>query len=73
LKNRNIKFHLGEVKNIDVENKIVQINNKMLTYQFLIIAIGSKVNYYNIPGMVEHSFALETLNDADKIYEHLDF
>ncbi len=71
LKNRNIKFHLGEVKNIDVENKIVQINNKMLTYQFLIIAIGSKVNYYNIPGMVEHSFALQTLNDADKIYDHI--
>ncbi|MBK7380025.1 MAG: NAD(P)/FAD-dependent oxidoreductase [Ignavibacteriales bacterium] len=71
LKNRNIRFHLGEVKNIDVENKTVQINNGLLGYQFLIIAIGSKVNYYNIPGMAEHSFALQTLNDADKIYEHI--
>lgn len=59
------------MKNIDVENKTVQINNGLLGYQFLIIAIGSKVNYYNIPGMAEHSFALQTLNDADKIYEHI--
>ncbi len=71
LKNRNIQFHLGEVKNIDVENKTVQINNGMLGYKFLIIAIGSKVNYYNIPGMAEHSFPLQTLYDADKIYEHI--
>ena len=71
LKNRNIQFHLGEVKNIDVQNKTVQINDRLLNYQFLIIAIGSKVNYYNIPGMAEHSFALQTLNDADKIYEQI--
>ncbi len=71
LKNRNIQFHLGEVKNIDVENKTVQINDKLLPYLFLIIAIGSKVNYYNIPGMAAHSFALQTLYDADKIYEHI--
>lgn len=71
LKNRNIQFHLGEVKNIDVENKTVQINDKLLPYQYLVIAIGSKVNYYNIPGMAEYSFALQTLYDADKIYKHI--
>ena len=71
LKNRNIQFHLGEVKNIDVQNKTVQIDDKLLPFLFLVIAIGSKVNYYNIPGMAEHSFALQTLHDADKIYEHI--
>lgn len=71
LKNRNIQFHLGEVQNIDVQNKTVQIDDKLLPFQFLVIAIGSKVNYYNIPGMAEHSFALQTLHDADKIYENI--
>lgn len=71
LKNRNIQFHLGEVQNIDVENKTVQIKDKLLPYLFLIIAIGSKVNYYNIRGMAKHSFPLQTLYDADKIYEHI--
>ena len=71
LMNRNIQFHLGEVHNIDVENKTVQINDKLLPFLFLIIAIGSKVNYYNIPGMAEYSFALQSLYDADKIYENI--
>src|ERR1035437_2222094 len=41
LKNRNIQFHLGEVKNIDVQNKTVQIDDKLLPFLFLVIAIGS--------------------------------
>lgn len=71
LKRRNIQFHLGEVKNIDVQNKTITIDNKLLGFQFLVIAIGSKVNYYNIPGMAEYSFPLQTLYDAEKIYEHI--
>lgn len=71
LKKHDIQFHLGEVKNIDSENKTVQIDDRILRYEFLIIAIGSKVNYYNIPGMAEHSFPLQTMYDADKIYEHI--
>lgn len=71
LKNRNIQFHLGEVNNIDTEDRVINIDERLLGFHFLIIAIGSKVNYYNIPGMAEHSFALQTLNDADKIYEHI--
>ncbi|MFZ6032685.1 MAG: NAD(P)/FAD-dependent oxidoreductase [Melioribacter sp.] len=71
LKNRKIHFHLGEVNSIDVENKIVSIDNRTLQFHFLIIAIGSKVNYYNIPGMKEHSFPLQTLYDANNIYEHI--
>lgn len=71
LKNHSIQFHLGEVKNIDSANKIIQVDDKFLSYEYLIIAIGSKVNYYNIPGMAEHTFSLQTLYDADKIYEHI--
>jgi NADH dehydrogenase len=71
LKNHNIQFHLAEVKDINVENKTIQINDKLLSYQYLLIAIGSKVNYYNIPGMTEHSFALQSLYDAAEIFEHI--
>ena len=71
LKNKNIQFHLGEVKNIDVQNKIIQLDDKQISFQFLVIAIGSKVNYYKIPGMEENSFPLQTLHDADNIYEHI--
>ncbi len=75
IKNKNIRFHLGEVKFIDVANRIIHIydnaEEEKLTFDFLVIAIGSKINFYNIPGMKENSFALQTLHDADLIYEHI--
>lgn len=75
LRKKNIKFHLGEVNSIDVKNKNVylKINEEetLLRFDYLVIAIGSKVNYYNIPGMEENSFSLQTLPDADLIYEHI--
>lgn len=71
LRNRNIIFHLGEVNSIDVQNRTINVNGKILPYYFLIIAIGSKVNYYNIAGIKENSFSLQTLYDADLIYNHI--
>lgn len=55
LKNKNIQLHYGDVKSIDIENKTVQINDRLMPYQFLIIAMGSKVNYKNITGMKENA------------------
>lgn len=71
LKGKNIQFHLGEVENIDIQNKNLQLSEENIPFQFLVIAIGSKVNYYNIPGMAENSYPLQTLQDADKIYKHI--
>lgn len=71
LRKKNILFHLGNVINIDIKNKQIETDSKFISYEFLVIAIGSKVNYYNIPGMKEHSLPLQTLNDADRIYNHI--
>ena len=75
IRKRNIHFHLGEVSFIDVNHKIIHIidngDKKQLKFDYLVIAIGSKVNYYNIPGMKENSFVLQTLQDAESIYEHI--
>ena len=49
LRKKDIRFHLGEVNCIDVKNKKVHLKiNKeevVLRFDYLIIAIGSKVNY----------------------------
>lgn len=75
LKNKDITFYLGEVNFIDVENRIVHVSDnieeKKLPFDFLVIAIGSKINFYNIAGMKENSFPLQTILDADLIYEHI--
>ena len=71
LKNKRILFHLGEVKKINSKEQTVLIGTKLINFDYLVVAIGSKVNYYSIPGMKEFSFSLQTLKDAETIYVHI--
>jgi len=38
-----------------------------LPYEFVIFALGSETNYFNIPGLAEHSFPLKTYEDATRL------
>ena len=64
------EFIHGEVKRIDLENKIVELNENKIDYDYLIIALGSKTNFYNIPGAEENSFTLKSLDDAIRLRNH---
>lgn len=63
-------FVHGEVKKIDLDNKKVLVDNFEVDYDFLVIALGSKTNFYNIPGAEENSFTLKSLDDAVKLRNH---
>jgi NADH dehydrogenase FAD-containing subunit len=42
----------------------------IISYDYLIIALGSKTNFYNIPGAEENSFTLKSLDDAIRLRNH---
>lgn len=71
IRRRNIIFHLGEVTRIDTKEHIVHIEDGSLPFHYLVIALGSQVNFYNIPGLQEHSLPLQTLRDAQLIYDYI--
>ena len=64
------EFIHGEVKRIDLEKKIVELNESKLDYDYLVIALGSKINFYNIPGAEENSFTLKSLDEAIRLRNH---
>ncbi|GJQ47796.1 putative NADH dehydrogenase-like protein YjlD [Candidatus Kuenenia stuttgartiensis] len=72
IQGRNIIFHLGEVTRIDAKEHIVYMEGGALPFHYLVIALGSQVNFHNIPGLQENSFSLQTLRDAQQIYAHID-
>lgn len=60
-----------EIKDVDFEkNKLVSENSEY-EYDYLIFAVGSEPNYYEIPGMAENSFPLWSFKDAVTIREHI--
>jgi NADH dehydrogenase len=42
-----------------------------LTYDYLVLALGARVNFYGIAGAAEHAFPLYTLRDAVRLKEHV--
>ena len=73
-----VNFIQGRVLNADFDKKLVSIDQypvetrgepKILKipYDFLIIALGSETEFYNVPGASEHSLTLKTLADARKL------
>lgn len=71
IQRRNIIFHLGEVTRIDAAKQSIFMGSESLPFYYLVIALGSQVNFYNIPGLRENSFPLQTAEDALLIYDHI--
>lgn len=67
-----IHFINDHILNIDTQNKIVKTRTQNLSYEYLIMALGSETNYFNIPGAQEHSFPLKTLTDAIELRKQID-
>ena len=64
------KFHLGKVEKVNTTEKYIEVSNEKdaigfrIDYDYLVLAHGSKTNYYGIPGADKFTFSLKTLNNA---------
>ena len=70
---RRTTFVLGEVGAIDLAAKSVDARHPItggvtrLTYDHLVLALGSVTSTFNIPGVAEHTLPLKTLEDAEAL------
>ena len=73
--NKNIEFLEGEVDLIDLDKKIINVKsfygNIKLNYHYLVIATGSKTNFFNIKGAQSNSYELKSLQDALRLKNKL--
>jgi NADH dehydrogenase len=63
-KKSNVHFYLGEVLDINFSAKIVRIPDHEIPYDYLVVALGSKPNYYGIPGAADYAFPLKSLEQG---------
>ena len=62
-----IQFICDEIIGLNRNSKKIILKNSELPYEFLISALGSETNYFNIPGLKEESFPLKTFDDAVRL------
>ncbi|MEM9273141.1 MAG: NAD(P)/FAD-dependent oxidoreductase [Cyanobacteria bacterium P01_F01_bin.143] len=70
-KSPNISFFPGEVRAIDFAAKIVQLEEETLTYDYLVLATGSRSQFFGIDSANNHAFPLKTLVQAITLRNHL--
>jgi NADH dehydrogenase len=63
----NSNFINGEVASINTNNKTIVVNNRLITYDYLVFALGCHVNTFNIPGVSSYCYFYKTIDDMEKI------
>ena len=70
------KFYQATVSSIDVEQKLVTITRTFdgkvhaLEYDYLVIALGSKNNFFGNRNMEQNSFTIKSIEDAFSLRNH---
>jgi NADH:ubiquinone reductase (H+-translocating) len=74
---RRAEFREGLVRRIDLAAQTVETEHPQshapttLSYDRLVIALGSVTNYRGLPGVREHAFGLKTMADAQALRDHV--
>lgn len=68
-----IRFVQEKVVSIDSKDKTIQLEHSNLSFDYVVLALGSSTNYYGIPGAEQYSIGLKTLHDALSIRNKVQF
>jgi NADH dehydrogenase len=74
---RRVNFFAGEIESIDLQAKRVTVSHGFdshthdLECDYLVLALGSITNFFNLPGLEERALTMKTLGDAIHLRNHL--
>lgn len=72
IKGTDIAFIHAAVHNVNLREGHVQLSNgDAISFDWLVLALGSETNYFGIPGVEEHALPLKTFMDAIAIRDRV--
>jgi len=72
-KGYDVNLKIAKVSSFSVENKEVKLSDgSTLTYDALVVSLGSQTGYFGIPGLEENSMVLKSVEDANQINKHIE-
>ncbi|MEH2121718.1 NAD(P)/FAD-dependent oxidoreductase [Nostoc sp.] len=66
-----VEFLMAEVEQIDFSKQTVETDSCVITYDFLVLATGSRTQFFGVPGASEYAFSMRTLEEAIAIRNHI--
>lgn len=68
-----VEFIKDTVEEIKTDEKKVILNERELSYDYLVIAVGSESETFGIKGLKEHAFSIVSVDSARQIREHIEY
>lgn len=73
LHGKNIRFLQGQVNSVEAQRNRLAMDGKIIEYDFLVLALGSQSDFFNIPGAEANALTLKDLPDALRIRNAVEF
>jgi len=72
LKFKDVDLRIDTVSEIKPnDKKVLLAGDAAITYDALVVALGSETAFFGIPGLQENSFTLKSVDDANRIRAHV--
>ncbi len=68
---KNFYFRMAEVYEVDHQNKMISTEIGSLTYDYLVVATGTKTNYFGNESIMQNAFPLKQIPQALDLRSHL--
>ncbi len=62
-----VKIKIGWVNEINKDDGFVMLDGEQIEFDYLVIATGAKINDFGLPGVLENTIGLKSLEDAIEI------
>lgn len=70
-KTPDIRFRMAEVRDLDLDGKVVVTDAERIPYDHLVLALGSVPAFFGVEGAAEHAFPLRSMDDAIPLRHHI--
>lgn len=70
---KKVQFIKSTVTRIIPEEKQVVLEDRTLSYDYLVVGLGSETETFGIPGMKEHAMSIKSINSVRFIRQHIQY
>lgn len=70
-KQKNLTFQMGEVTAINLNEKFVKLDGSILAYDYLVLAVGGRTNFFGHDSLEKHGLQLKDIETAVRTRNHL--
>lgn len=70
-KQKNITFQMGEVSEINLNERYIKMDGSVIAYDYLVLAAGGQTNFFGNQSVEQNGFQLKSIEAATGLRNHL--